>query len=287
MGSFLWVVWCALLTGSLMFDAPFSTYQRSRGTARVRLGSGGRLLGLFQQGSAKAMIPRTHGPSPEVVFLNTAGGLTGGDRLELQLDVAEGEVAMASTQTAERAYASPNGVAEVHVRLKVANRATLAWLPQETILFDRSGLSRRTEVSLEDGASFLGLETVVLGRSHMDETLTSVDFRDARRVFGTDGRILHAEQFAIDTSTLASRDGRAGLSGATVFSTLTWISPSAEDSVCAVRKLLPENITAAASAWEGRLVVRAMGDDSWELRGALIPVVQHLTGGHIPRVWQL
>ena len=102
-----------------MFDTPYSSYQRARGEARVALRSDGNVSSLFQSGSAKAMIPRTHGPCPEVVFLNTSGGLTGGDRLSLSLDLAQGVTAMAATQTAERAYASPDGKASVHVDLTV------------------------------------------------------------------------------------------------------------------------------------------------------------------------
>jgi urease accessory protein len=45
---------------------------------------------LAQAGSAKAMMPRMHGRAPEVVFLNTAGGLTGGDRLDYAVDLAGG-----------------------------------------------------------------------------------------------------------------------------------------------------------------------------------------------------
>ena len=62
------------------------TLQRSRGAASVRLGPGaGRaaLRGLVQSGSARAFLPRVHGGPVEVYFLNTSGGLTGGDRLSL------------------------------------------------------------------------------------------------------------------------------------------------------------------------------------------------------------
>ena len=74
-----------------MFDAPPAGLQRTRGIARVALsyGPGGtRIAGLRQEGSAKAMLPRTDAPDPEVVFLNTAGGLTGGDLLSYRLDLA-------------------------------------------------------------------------------------------------------------------------------------------------------------------------------------------------------
>ncbi len=62
-----------------MLDRP--AMQRVRGEARVALGRAG-LRDLRQAGSAKAMLPRVDGDVPEVVFLNTAGGVTSGDRLD-------------------------------------------------------------------------------------------------------------------------------------------------------------------------------------------------------------
>ena len=84
------------------------THERSDGAAHVTLlpgPDGGRLDRLHQQGSAKAFLhPGASGP--EIVLLNTSGGLTGGDRLSYRLDLAEGCRATGTTQTAERAYRS-------------------------------------------------------------------------------------------------------------------------------------------------------------------------------------
>ncbi|MCU0912614.1 MAG: urease accessory protein UreD, partial [Rhodobacteraceae bacterium] len=95
-----------------MFDGPglHRTLQRARGTACVVLGPGG-LERLAQAGSAKAMLPRVHGSAPEVVFLNTAGGLTGGDRMAFGLALGAGAGAVGTTQTAERVYRSCGGAA--------------------------------------------------------------------------------------------------------------------------------------------------------------------------------
>ena len=59
--------------------------QRARGRAEVAVSwrrGRVRLDRLFQQGCAKALLPRTHGPVPEAVLINTSGGVTGGDRLD-------------------------------------------------------------------------------------------------------------------------------------------------------------------------------------------------------------
>lgn len=268
-----------------MLDSAPVSHQRSHGTARAALNARGALVDLFQKGSAKAILPRVDGPIPEVVFLNTSGGLTGGDTLSYTLDVAPGGTAMAATQTAERAYASPAGAAQVSVDLKVGDSATLYWLPQETILFNRAAVNRTTTVRLGQGARFLGIETLVLGRMHMKERLASVHLKDARRIF-REGQIHHAEQVALDDTILADDTSPAGWQGHTVMSSVTYLAEDAEDRITAVRALIRDVPEAAASAWKGRLVVRMLADDSWRVRIALAPVLKHLGPGHLPRVWQ-
>ena len=80
-----------------------------------------------------------------------SGGLTAGDRLRFGLALAGGR-AGATTQTAERAYQSQGPAAHVTFRAHV-DRASLHWLPQETILFEASHLNRTTEIDLLGGLS--------------------------------------------------------------------------------------------------------------------------------------
>ena len=90
---------CRITVGS-MLDAVHM--QRSAGVARVSI-DGGRLAGLTQSGSAKALLPRSYGPAPEVVFLNTSGGLTSGDTLDYQLDLGPATRATAPLRPADDA----------------------------------------------------------------------------------------------------------------------------------------------------------------------------------------
>ena len=151
-------------------------HQRSQGHAAVGfvlVNSRGRLRDLRQEGSAKAILPHSGGSEPEVVFLNTSGGLTSGDRLSYAADLGPGVRVTATTQTAERAYRAGEGAAQLDVRFRVGAGGWLDWLPQETILFDGGRLARRLEVDLAGDAAFTGLETLVLGRAAMGETVAS------------------------------------------------------------------------------------------------------------------
>ncbi|MDE3078626.1 MAG: urease accessory protein UreD [Paracoccaceae bacterium] len=264
--------------------------ERARGRAMVGFGPGGRLRDLHQSGSAKVFLPNMHGAVPEVVFLNTPGGLTGGDRLSFALSLGARARAVATTQTAERAYASAGGQAEVTVDLTLAPGAALDWLPQETILFDRSALSRRLRADVAGDARLLMAETVVLGRAAMGETVRDValhDWREVRR----DGRPVFVEPLRVTTPTLSAgpaalalADGRA----ARAFATVALIAPGAEDALGPVRAALSDiGVEAAASAWNGRAVARLMAADAAPLKRALARILDTLRGSPLPRVWQI
>lgn len=259
--------------------------QRSAGMARVGLNRG-RLTALTQSGSAKVLLPRSHGPVPEVVFLNTSGGLTACDRLDYRIDLAPDSRACATTQTAERAYRAEGAPAQVQVALTVGAGACLDWLPQETILFDGARLDRLTQVDLAEDAAFLGLETLVLGRAAMGETLRSLSLRD-RRIIRRDGRTQIFDPFQIDDAGLRRAAAPALLQGARAMAVLILAAPGAEQALPRLRAALTDpDVTAAASALPGRVILRAHAPDAWPLRRQMAQLIEILRPGGLPRVWQ-
>lgn len=271
-----------------MFDArPTSArMQRSHGDAAVAF-AGVRLSGLRQRGSAKALLPHVRGV-PEVVFLNTSGGLTSGDTLNYGLRLAEGARAVATTQAAERAYRADDGPARVSVHHEVGSGCRLDWLPQETILFDRANLVRETVVSLAADASCLLLEAVVLGRAAMGEALRDVQFSDLRRI-ERGGKPEFLEPFVLNSNIIAKGPRQALLGPARAFATLVFAAPGAGDALGAARGALGEpGVEAAASAYDGKCVVRLLAADGWPLRRQILRLITALRGGAAPpRVWQI
>ncbi|WP_093155188.1 urease accessory protein UreD [Aliiruegeria lutimaris] len=263
--------------------------QRARGSARVGFAfSGGRtrLKDLHQSGCAKAMLPQVPGP-PEVVFLNTAGGLTGGDQLEFRLDLAAGGQVTGTTQTAERAYESSGGAAAVLCHLSAGAGASLDWLPQETILFDRSSMDRRTRIELDGDARLLFCETLVLGRAAMGETVRQMRLTDRREVLRY-GRPVLVDSVRLDRAGLAMAGNPAMLGDARAVALLALVAPGAEDALGSVRRLLDEpGVSAEASGWDGRCLVRLMARDAWPLRRQMVKLLTHIRGTVPPRVWQI
>ncbi len=263
--------------------------QRTRGEARAALvagPSGARLSDLRQAGSAKAMLPRTHGPAPEVVFLNTSGGITGGDRLSYTLDVGPGARVTGTTQTAERAYRASSGSVpgRLDTRLSLGAGTRLDWLPQEVILFQGCNLARTTEVEMAADAQLTFLETLVPGRAAMGETLSALDLTDHRRI-RRGGRLVFWEPLALAGPDLTHP---ACLAGARAVATLVVVAPDAADRLAPLRERLAglDGVTGAASAWDGRLVARLSAADAWPMRRALHALVPAVTGAPLPRVWQ-
>lgn len=260
--------------------------QRTRGRAMARL-AGGALRDLHQSGSAKAMLPRVHGAVPEVVFLNTAGGLTGGDKLRFEFSVDDGR-ALGTTQTAERAYQSAGGAARVEVAISVGPGARVEWVPQETILFEGSALDRETRIDLGAGAEALAVEMLVLGRAAMGEEIGALWLRDRREIWRA-GRPVLIEPVEIGAEALARRGGGAVLHGARAMGSLAFVAEGAEDALGPVRAALAacDGIEAAASAWDGRLTARILAPDAYEMRRAMARVIEILRRGALPRVWQI
>ena len=259
--------------------------QRSYGAAHAGfavLDGRTRLRALRQAGSAKAIV--LPGPASEVVFVNTSGGLTGSDRLDYALSLGHGCHLTATTQTAERVYRSAGGLAQIGVRATLGAGAHLDWLPQETILFDRSACRRRTEIDMAGDASCLMAETVVLGRAAMGEDVARTAFTDWR-ILRRGGPPLHMELLRLCDAAL--RMGAAGLDGARAMASVILAAPGAADALGPVRAALGmEGVRAAASALAGRLVVRLMAADAWPMRLQMIRLLSVLRPGPLPRVWQ-
>lgn len=264
---------------------PPNRMQRANGVAAVSLRQGGGLDRLRQQGCAKAILPRVAG-GPEIVFLNTAGGLTGGDRLSFALDLAAGVRATATTQTAERAYRAGEGTARIDVAMTVGAGGWLDWLPQETILFDGAVLERETRIDLAPDAGCILCEAVVLGRAAMGETVVSTQLRDRRTVLRA-GRPVLIDPVRLTDEALGG--GAAALDGARAFASVAMVGQGAQDALAPVRAVLDEHgVRGAASGLDGRLQIRILADDGWPLRRQIARVLTVLRqGAGLPRVWQM
>ena len=263
--------------------------ERARGTARVGFWADGQTMRLrenYQSGSAKVRFPRTAtGEALEVVLLNTAGGLTGGDRLTHAVSAEVGARGIVSTQAAERIYRRSAGVAEIESTLSVAEGGSLDWLPQETIIFDRSALRRTLVADIHPSARLLAVETIVLGRAAMGETARDVSVADSWRI-RRGGTLVFADGLRLDGDTVATLAGGATGNGAAAMATLVLVSPDAEAKIGLARSALENSAgEGGASAWNGMLVARLIAPGGQALRADLMRLIETIRERPMPRVW--
>ncbi len=282
--------------------------QRTRGTLRMtfKQGAQGTVLDrLFQEGAARARLPRVGGGGPpEAVLINTAGGLTGGDRFETEVRVRAGAHAVVTTQASEKIYRASSGRTVLVNRVHVEPEASLEWLPQETIVFDGARLDRTLEVSLDEGGEALLAEAVVFGRTAMGETVRRGSFLDRWRV-RRDGALVFADGTSLEGDIQEALGRPLALDGGCAFATILWVSPSAEAGLDALRDAMGigrvdplgdpsgerggpvSSAQVGASAWEGFLSVRIAARDGASMRSALEGALGTLRRGRpLPTVWR-
>ena len=246
-----------------------------------------RLAALHQSGAARVRFPKpADGEPPEAVLLNTAGGLTGGDRIDIEVALAARCSATVTSAAAEKIYRSLEGETEIRVRLDLADAASLSWLPQPTIAFDQSRLDRRTDVAMAGSATFIAAEFLIFGRAAMGEDVHRGGCRDAWRL-RRDGRLVFADTFLVNGPIADVLDRGATLDGARATAMLIYAAPDAAARLEEARALLQDaKSTAGASTWNDLLVVRAAAGDGRTLQKDLEPLIARLAGRPLPRVWQ-
>lgn len=269
--------------------------QRSHGIVRLRAGSIGgatRVLDLSESGPMRLRFPRTRGGPPEGILVNTAGGIACGDSVETSLDLEAGADFVLTTTAAEKIYRSDGPVSTVLNRATLGPGARLAWLPQETIVFDRARLRRRFEADLAADAALLIVEIVAFGRAAHGETITQGLFDDAWRI-RRENRLVYADTLRLEGAieALLARPAIGG--GARACATILDLSPGAPARLDASRDLLEVasagitgGIEAATSAWNGHLAIRMLGRDIGSLRKLTARFLTGYRGTPLPRVWQ-
>ncbi|QCI68787.1 urease accessory protein [Phreatobacter stygius] len=265
--------------------------QRAHGVGRlsfVRRGADTVIRDCYQEAGLRIRMPRPGPAMPvEAVIINTAGGLTGGDRFSLEIVAGEGTRAVVTGQAAEKVYRSSGGVGSFRTHIVLGEAASLDWLPQEAILFDGSALDRRLDIEMAASAHLLAVESVVFGRLARGESVESAFLFERWRI-RRGGRLVYAEGLRFDGPVAARLAARAAGAGAIAAASVVVVSPGAEDLIDATRDRLAgldaTGVEAGASAFDGLVSIRLLSADPFALRRGLVQLLEMLRGP-LPRVW--
>ncbi len=260
------------------------SFQRSRGAVDVAFRENW-LDRLYQSGAAKALLPRSYGSAHEIVLVNTAGGITGGDAFRYGC-AADASRILVTTQAAERAYASnTTDIASMRIRLSAKNGSCLHWLPQETILFDKSRLERTIEVDLDASSECLVLESLVFGRHAMGEILAECHFNDRWRIC-RDGKLIHCEAVCLNETITDLLAACAGAARAQMAATLVYVGPRLAQVKADIEpNLVNLGSRVAMSVWQDRLVLRVLASHTMVGKADLLRILNVIRGQQVPRVW--
>lgn len=214
---------------------------------------------LYPEGEAIAHAVLVHPP----------GGLVGGDRLDIDIDVQPGAHLLVTTPAATRFYRSVAGEAVQAVSAQVAAGSRLEWLPQETLAY--SGCDGRNEVRLHlaPGAQLLAGEILALGLPAAEQAFAA-------------GRLLqHLEVpgLWLDRGWLAAQDtallnGPSGLAGHRVLGTLVAVQ---DGQPTGLEALLDDSRQCLASLPASGVSLLARGARSVLLARVLAPDVEQAT----------
>lgn len=231
---------------------------------------------LYPEGQAVAHAVLVHPP----------GGLVGGDRLDIDLDVQPGAHLLVTTPAATRFYRSNAGEAAQVVQARVAAGARLEWLPQETLAYPACDARNEVRLSLAPGASLFASEVLGLGLPAAGEPYATGRLLQHLEVDG-----LWLDRGRLDAADHALLDGPCGLAGHRVLGTLAYAqtralgeAPSLLDDARALLDRVPRaGVTHLAMPGGAVLLARVLGDEVEAVTEAL----RQVRALWRARLWQL
>jgi urease accessory protein len=238
-----------------------------------------RRVRLYEDGALRVRFP--NGNDLEAMIVNTAGGMAGGDRFRLDIDVGDNAALTVSTAAAEKVYRSRGDATPNDKRHKIGHPATLRWLPQETIFFDAARLRRSIDIDMAGGARLVVAEAIMFGRTAMGEAVIEGTLFDRWRV-RRDGRLVFADTSILDGAIKSKLAARAVANTAVTLATVC-ISPLTDDQLARIRSQTYAG-EVGISAWNGLAIARLLAHNDEALRHDLRLLLQ-ASGETLPRLW--
>ena len=234
-----------------------------------------------------------HPEGPEVcqaIVVHPPGGIVGGDRLEIAVEVGPHAHAQLTTPGAAKWYRSGGADAVARTRLEVGEAGVLEWLPQESLLFDGARAAITLRIDLAAGARFVGWDIVGLGRTASGERFATGRLHQTIEL-RHDGELAWCERTVLDGGSPALQSG-AILAGAPAFGTMIVAGVRVADAtLAACRSIVCVNGDCAVTRLPHVLVARYRGASAIDARTyfalqwhALRPIVVG-RAAVAPRIW--
>jgi urease accessory protein len=237
-----------------------------------------------EEGSLRVRFPGAPGRALEAVVINTAGGIAGGDSYALEATAGDGATLVLTTASAEKVYRSLGDDATLDIALRAEAGADIAWMPRETILFDRSRLARTIDIELAEDARLLLAEAVMFGRAGMGEAVDHGRLFDRWRI-RRGGRLVYADSIRLDGNIADELQKTAVAAGHVAVATIL-LYPADDRFVAALRESAPRlRGEVGASTWNGLTAARFCARDGESLRHDMMTALSIALDGPLPKLW--
>ncbi|WP_339515808.1 urease accessory protein UreD [Pseudomonas sp. RL_15y_Pfl2_60] len=225
------------------------------------------------------------------IIVHPPGGIAGGDRLDIDVNLGENAWAQLTSPGAAKWYRAA-GPAYQQLNIRVEAGATLEWLPQETIVYSAAQAELTSNIELLGDGQLFYWDIVALGRPASHERFDLGHFQ-AELNIRRDGELLwHERQRVVGDDGLL--DSPIGLDGYPVFATLLLSAEIAPELLEQCRELAADNkleLRGDLSQLPGMLVARCLAREALHARAWLIQLWQLLRPAVLgrkavpPRIW--
>jgi urease accessory protein len=228
----------------------------------------------------------------QAVIVHPPGGIAGGDRLDIFVDIGPRAHAQLITPGAAKWYRSGGREAIQNVQLHAGDAGIVEWLPHEAILFDDARACMRTSIVLAGRAVAIAWDIVCLGRTASGERFRSGVLQQ-RIELVRDGALVWVEQNVFEAAS-RMRASPVGLHDHPAFGTMLIAAPAIDRAWLATARGVGSEIAAndrAVTHVPGALLMRCRAISTLQAQAwfrALWRALRPLVLGReadFPRLW--
>ena len=259
--------------------------QRSNGKIDIEL-LDNNFSKFFQSGCCKILNPKNYNEFKELVLINTAGGITCNDNIDIKSNINNSKLSIC-TQAAEKIYAGIGDPARVEININL-NNSTMYWLPKELILFDNSKLRRNININLSDNSNLIFCETTIFGRKAMSEKINNIFFSDQWKI-NVNSSLKHFEAINMQGSMIDNYKNNYTFDNQSSLSTIIIFGEIIHQFESELRKILEniENHYCEMTKFDDKIIIRCIANDNYDLKKTLNFIMKNIIHDKLPKSWDL